>query len=87
MRAYVREWIERGGDVEAYASAYTAFVRAFSESAMDRELFTPGATGADPRDVRDEYFKQLELATAADPAAGRYHAYVLTVVFGRESRR
>jgi hypothetical protein len=81
------EELERGGDVEEYASAYAAFVRALSESAMDRELFVPGATGADPKAVRDEYFKELERATAADPAAGRYHAYVLTVAFGREPAR
>jgi hypothetical protein len=37
----------------------------------------------DPKAVRDEYFKELERATAADPAAGRYHAYVLTVIFAR----
>lgn len=79
------EELERGGDVTEYASAYTAFVRAFSESALDRELFVPGATGGDPKAVRDEYFKELERATAADPEAGRYHAYVLTVVFGRKS--
>jgi cyclopropane-fatty-acyl-phospholipid synthase len=75
------EELERSGDVEEYAGAYTAFVRAFAESTLDRELFAPGARGADPAAVRDQFFKDLERATAADPAAGRYRAYVLTAVF------
>jgi hypothetical protein len=77
------EELERGGDVKEYASAYTAFVRAFSESTLDRELFEPGARGADPAAVREEFFTDLEQATATDPAAGRYRAYVRTVVFAR----
>jgi hypothetical protein len=77
------EELERDGDAEEYAVAYTAFVRAFSESTLDRELFVPGVRGADPRTVRDQYFKELERATAADPGGSRYHAYVLTVVFAR----
>ena len=79
------EELERGSDAEEYASAYTAFVRAFSESALDRELFEPGARGVEPSAVREEFFNDLEEATAADPASGRYHAYVLTVVFAWES--
>lgn len=77
------EELERTRDATEYAKAYTAFVRAFSESTLDRELFGPGAHGGAPDSVRDEFFKDLEGATAADPAAGRYHAYVLTVVFQR----
>lgn len=77
------EELERSGDAKAYASAYTAFVRAFSESTLDRELFVPGAPAADPRLVRDEFFAAFERATTADPAAGRYEAHVLTVVLAR----
>ncbi len=79
------EELDRSGDAEEYASACTAFVRAFAESTLDRELFAPGARGADPAAVRDEFFENLERATAANPAAGRYHAFVLSVVFARES--
>jgi cyclopropane-fatty-acyl-phospholipid synthase len=77
------EAFERSGDAAAYARDYTAFIRAFSESTLDRELFGPGARGADPVAVREEFFSDFERTTAQDPAAGRYYAYILTVVYAR----
>jgi hypothetical protein len=77
------EMLERSGDRDAYARVYTTFVRAFSESTLERGLFAPGASGVDPKALGDEFFAAFERATAADPDAGRYEAYVLTVVFAR----
>jgi hypothetical protein len=77
------EMLERSGDREAYASAYAAFVRAFSESALERGLFAPGAVGVEPKALGEEFFAAFERATAADPEAGRYEAYVLTVILAR----
>jgi gibberellin A4 carboxyl methyltransferase len=77
------EQLEGGAAPAEYASQYTAFVRAFSESTLDRELFVPGARGADPEEVRDEFFAEFERATAADPDLGRYEAFILTLVFAR----
>ena len=80
------EQLEGGASPEEYASQYTAFVRAFSESTLDRELFAPGALGDDPDAVRDEFFAEFERATAADPGRGRYEAFILTVVFAIKVR-
>jgi SAM dependent carboxyl methyltransferase len=77
------EQLEGGATPEEYAGMYTAFVRAFSESTLDRELFVPGARGADPEVVRDEFFTEFERATAAEPNLGRYEAFILTLVFAR----
>jgi hypothetical protein len=77
------EQLESGATPAEYASLYTAFVRAFSESTLDRELFVPGARGVDPEAVRDEFFAEFERATAAEPDLGRYEAFILTLVFAR----
>jgi hypothetical protein len=77
------EMLEESGDRDAYASTYTAFVRAFSESTLERGLFSPGAIGIDPKALCDEFFAAFERATAADPEAGRFEAYVLTVILAR----
>jgi cyclopropane-fatty-acyl-phospholipid synthase len=77
------EMLERDGDRKAYAQAYTAFVRAFSESTMTTNLFEPGAKGADPKALSDEYFARFEAASADDPEAGRYEAWILRLVLVR----
>jgi hypothetical protein len=77
------EMLERNGDREAYARDYAAFVRAFSESTLERGLFSPGAIGVEPKALCEEFFAGFERATAADPEAGRYEAYVLTVILAR----
>jgi hypothetical protein len=77
------EMLERTGDREAYAEEYAAFVRAFSESSLLTGLLSPGAIGVEPKALCDSYFAEFEKATAADPATGRYYAYILTVVLER----
>jgi hypothetical protein len=77
------EQLQRDGDRDAYAAAYTAFVRAFSESTMTAHLFEPGARGLDAAKLCDEYFARFEAATAADPEAGRYEAWILRIVLVR----
>jgi hypothetical protein len=77
------EAFERDGDADAYATSYAEFVRAFSESTMVEHLFRPGARGVDPDALADEYFDRLRSATAADPEAGRYEAWILRLVLER----
>jgi hypothetical protein len=77
------ELLERNGDREAYADAYTAFVRAFSESTLVENLFGPGAPDADPSALSEEFFARFRAASAADPEAGRYEAWILRVALKR----
>ena len=77
------ETLQSSGDRDAYAEAYTQFVRAFSESTLKEHLLGPGAQGADRDTVAGEFFKRFQARTAADPDEGRYEAWVLRVVFGR----
>ena len=77
------EAYERDGDAEAYATAYVEFVRAFAESTLSTHLFEPGARGTDPAGLVDEYFDRLRTATAADPEAGRYEAWIVRLVLRR----
>ncbi len=77
------EQLQRDGDADGYAQAYTAFVRAFSESTLNANLFGPGANGVAPAALCDEYFERFAAATAADPEAGRYEAWILRVAFAR----
>ena len=74
---------ERDGDAEAYAEAYTEFVRAFAEPTMTAHLFEPAATSGDAANLCDEYFARLRAATADDPGAGRYEAWIVRLVLGR----
>ena len=77
------EVLERDGDPEAYAAAYTAFVRAFSESTLTLNLFEPAARGVEPAKLCDEYFDRFQAATAADPEAGKYEAWILRAAFAQ----
>ena len=77
------EVLERDGDRAAYASAYTAFVRAFSESTMTTHLFEPGARGIEPAELCDEFFARFRAASRADPDPGRYEAWILRLVLVR----
>jgi hypothetical protein len=77
------EQLERDGDAQAYAESYAEFVRAFAETTMIEHLFRPGARGTDPKALSDRYFERLKAATAADPAAGRYEAWVVRFVAAR----
>ena len=75
------EAYERDRDAEAYAESYVEFVRAFAETTLLDHLFTPGAKGGDPAALCDEYFNRLTTATARDPDAGRYEAWILRTIF------
>ena len=77
------ETFERERDPGAYAEAYVDFVRAWSESTMLEHLFEPGAIGVDPQALSNMFFDRLRDATAADPAAGRYRAWIVRVLFRR----
>jgi hypothetical protein len=77
------ELLERDGDREAYADAYTAFVRAFSESTLAENLFRPGAHDVEPNALNEEFFSRFRAASAADPEAGRYQAWILRLVLSR----
>ena len=77
------EAYERDHDPDAYAEVYTQFVRAFAESTLNAHLFEPGAVSTRPEELCDEYFRRLETATAADPKAGRYEAWIVRAVFAR----
>jgi hypothetical protein len=68
---------EREGDAAAYARTYVDFVRAFAASSLTAGLFGGSAQ------LCDEYFARLRTATEADPAAGRFEAWVIRVVFER----
>jgi hypothetical protein len=78
------EQLEREGDREAYADAYTGFVRAFSESTLVENLFGPGGRGADPAALSDEFLARFRVETARDPEAGRYEAWILRLVLRRK---
>jgi len=77
------ELLEASGDRESYASTYTAFVRAFSESTMRTFLFEPAARGIEPAALADEFFRRFEAASAADPERGRYECWILRLALRR----
>jgi hypothetical protein len=71
------EQYERDGDAAAYAKTYTEFVRAFAAPSLTAGLFGGSS------ELCEEYFARLERATEADPAAGRYEAWIVRVTFAR----
>jgi salicylate 1-O-methyltransferase len=71
------EQYERDGDAGAYAKTYIAFVRAFAASSLTSGLL--GGSAA----LCDEFFARLQAATEADPAAGRFEAWIVRVTFER----
>jgi hypothetical protein len=77
------EMLERDRDVEAYADAYAAFVRAFAEATMVERLFEPAGRGAGPAALCDEFFARFRAATAQDPERGRYEAWILRLALRR----
>lgn len=77
------EAFERDGDPATYADAYEQFVRAFAESTLTAHLFEPGAVDIEPAALCDEFFNRLRAASAADPDAGRYEAWVVRLVLRR----
>jgi hypothetical protein len=78
------EELKRTGDIEAYASAYAGFARAFAESTLRAGLFegsTPGADEAD--DVTDDFFRRLKDLFAAEPGQHAFEHQVMTLVLRR----
>ena len=55
---YYTKWLA-DHDAAAYARAYAAFVRGFTESSLRDHLFGPGTTGADVDAAVDEFFTRL----------------------------
>jgi len=69
------------GDAATYAQRYVAFVRAFTESTLRRDLFEPGADHPDT--ALDDFYAELERRTAADPAWSVFEDWTLTVALTR----
>jgi cyclopropane-fatty-acyl-phospholipid synthase len=81
---YLSKW-RQDRDAEAYADAYAAFVRGFTESTLRTNLFGPGALGASPDDRLEEFFTRLTARFAADPERDPFEDWTLTVVLSRRS--
>ena len=83
---YFTKW-RSDGDADAYAAAYAAFVRGFTESSLRENLFVPGTRGAAVDDLVDAFFARLTARFAADPERDRFEDWTLTVVLGRRRVR
>ena len=68
---------------EAYATAYVAFVRAFTESTLRRALFEPGATDESVDAMTDGFYADLQRRTAVDPHWSVFEDWTLTVALTR----
>jgi hypothetical protein len=79
---YLEQW-RADGDSAAYGRAYSAFVRAFTESSLREHLFGPGARGGDPEALLDEYFERLTNRFTADPERDSFQDWTLTVALAR----
>jgi hypothetical protein len=79
---YYTKWLS-DHDNAAYARAYAAFVRGFTESSLRDHLFGPGTTGTDVDAAVDEFFTRLTARFEADPERDRFDDWTLTVVLAR----
>ena len=79
---YFTKWLA-DHDAAAYARAYAAFVRGFTESSLRDHLFGPGTTGTDVDAAIDEFFTRLTARFEADPERDRFDDWTLTVVLAR----
>jgi cyclopropane-fatty-acyl-phospholipid synthase len=90
---YYEKW-RSDHDAAAYAAAYAAFVRGFTESSLRTNLFAPGLFAPGSRgkpashgkkvdDLVDEFFDRLTARFAADPERDRFEDWTLTVVLAR----
>ncbi len=75
------ESFQRDADAVAYASAYTAFVRAFAESTMMKHLFATGS--GDAHALCNQFFDRFEAAIRSNPSRGRYESWILRLVLAR----
>lgn len=76
---YWEEW-ERSGDAAVYARDYTAFVRAFAESTLMKNLF---ASSGKSSELCNEFFTRFESAVTRNPARGKYEAWILRLILAR----
>ena len=74
------EQFEQSGDPAGYARSYTAFVRAFAESTLMKNLF---ASSGKSSELCDEFFSRFESAIRQDPSRGKYEAWVLRLILAR----
>ena len=79
---YLEKW-RADHDAAAYGRAYSAFVRAFTESSLREHLFPQGTTDEQAGELLDRYFTALAERFAADPERDRFEDWTLTVVLGR----
>jgi hypothetical protein len=79
---YLTKWLT-DHDAAAYARAYAAFVRGFTESSLRDHLFGPGTPGTDVDAAVDEFFTRLTARFEADPERDRFDDWTLTVVLAR----
>jgi hypothetical protein len=79
---YFTTW-KADGDAAAYATAYTAFVRGFTESSLRDHLFTPGVHGTTVDAALDDFFDRLAARFRADPERDRFEDWTLTVLLAR----
>ena len=79
---YLEQW-RADGDATAYGRAYSAFVRAFTESSLREHLFAAGARTGDADALLDEYFDRLAQRFAADPQRDAFEDWTLTVALAR----
>jgi hypothetical protein len=79
---YFTKW-QADRDSAAYATAYAAFVRGFTESSLRDHLFVPGVRGITVEDGLDDYFARLTTRFRDDPERDRFEDWTLTVVLAR----
>jgi SAM dependent carboxyl methyltransferase len=77
---YFTRW-QADGDAGRYATAYTAFVRGFTESSLRDHLFD-GVE--DPERALADFFGRLSVRFRDDPERDRFDDWTLTVVLARE---
>ena len=73
--------LERTGDVEAFATGYTAFTRAFSESSLRQGLFSKGK--GDPGTLADRFFGLMAEKLTASPGDYPFDDLTLAVTVRR----
>ncbi len=74
------EQFQESGDAAGYARSYTAFVRAFAESTLIKNLF---ASSAKSSELCDEFFARFENSISQDPSRGKYEAWILRLILAR----
>lgn len=72
-------------DPAEYARLYVGYIRGFSHSTLNTQLFRPGATGGhDATDVAREFYRRLEVLYHMQPGAHAGESWYLTVVLRKK---